>query len=295
MSNMEIGFISDIHLDFYVKPSLTGHKEEKAIEKFIDNELNLPESDILIIAGDTSHYNNQIVLLLQKILEKVQYDKIFITYGNHELYLISDKQESKYKTSKDKIIELKDLCNAIPNVHFLDGNVIEYRGIKIGGTAMWYDFSYGKKIFNLPKDKILEKWKDVMTDSTRIHGTDFIGIEEPKIYTYKKIKKYTFDPLKFFYEEYDKMMKIIEECDIFVSHVGPAVPTNLKPEYQNIDTSFYFFDGEHILNKDKAPKLWFFGHTHENYYFKINQTQLLCNPKGYKSEKLGNAVEIIDF
>ncbi len=290
---MKVAWISDTHTDFWVSGKLSGHKLLTAIENFVDEVLVPKEADILIFAGDNSHYNLQNQMMLQYIANKKMYKKIFITFGNHDMYLVSNSQESKYKKSWNKVLELKEMCEAIDTVEFLDGNIIEVDGVKIGGCGMWYDYSYGKKIANMDDFSMLQKWKATMNDANLIKGDDHLGLNDTRsMYGYGKMKIYSFDPLVFFDNEKEKMLKIIEDCDIFVSHIGPVVPPDIRPEYKNVVTGFYYFDGERYLWSDKAPKAYIFGHTHDRHEFKVNNTWLFCNPLGYKSEGTGAEIDV---
>lgn len=298
MKTFKVAFISDIHTDFYIKPQLDTHKLEDAMTDFIDNELVLKPADILVFAGDNSHYPKHNKLMLEMIAAKKMYKKIFVTFGNHDMYLVSNSQEHDFKTSWGKVENLKAICEAIDTVEFLDGNIVDVDGIKIGGCGMWYDFSYGIKNFGMNHFAMMHKWKDTMNDARLIKGTDYpkeINDSRAGIYGYGKMTTYTFDPIKFFEAEKEKMLKIIEDCDIFISHIGPVVPPSLKSEYQNVVTGFYYFDGEHYLWNEKAPKLWLWGHTHDQHDFKINNTWLMCNPLGYKSENTGNEISVVDL
>lgn len=177
----------------------------------------------------------------------------------------------------------------------LEEHVEEKTTITVAGACLWYDYSYGKKIANMDDFHMLQKWKATMTDSNLIKGDDHIGLNDARsMYGYGKMKIYSFDPLVFFEKEKEKMLKIIEDCDIFVSHIGPVVPPDIRPEYKNVVTGFYYFDGERYLWADKAPKVWFFGHTHDKTYFQVNNTTLLCNPLGYKSENTGVEIDVVD-
>ena len=264
---------------------------------FIDNNLCLKNADILVFAGDNSHYPKQNKLMLEMIVERKIYKKIFITFGNHDMYLVSNSLNDRYHFSKKKIEHFKQICEDIDTVEFLDGNIVEVDDVKIGGTGLFYDFSYGIKNFNLTKEKMIEKWKDIMNDSINISGLDDFGcdISFDNHGFYNKKTYYTFDPIKFFNIEKEKMLNIIKECNIFVSHIGPVVPPNIGIKHQRPETGFYFFDGEEYLMNDKAPKLWIFGHTHDNFDFKINNTHLMCNPLGYKSEGKHTEVVIVDL
>jgi hypothetical protein len=80
------------------------------------------------------------------IAQRKIYKKIFVTFGNHDMYLVSNAQRSKYQISWNKVKDLKQICECIDTVEFLDGNIIEVDGIKIGGAGMWYDMSYCKNL-----------------------------------------------------------------------------------------------------------------------------------------------------
>jgi predicted phosphodiesterase len=295
---MTVAFISDIHTDFYIPAKLSGHKLDAKMYEFIENELWLKDADVLVFAGDNSHYPQQNKLMLEKIAAKKMYKKIFVTFGNHDMYLVSNAQKSKFDTSWDKVMDLKAICDEIDTVEFLDGNIVEVDGVKFGGCGMWYDFSYAKQVFNMKHFDIMHKWKDTMNDANLIVGKDYppeINDSRTTMYGGYGFKTYTFDPMKFYKQEEEKMLKIVEECDVFISHIGPLVPPSLPTHYQNAVTSFYYFNGEWILNKEKAPKLWIWGHTHDQYLWKHNNTVLACNPLGYKSENKQAEVEVLDL
>lgn len=236
--------------------------------------------------------------MLEYLVSKKMYKKIFVTFGNHDMYLVSNSQRSKYEYSWDKVLELKEICKNIDTVEFLDGNIVEVDGVKIGGCGLWYDGSYAKKVFGYNDTRTLQLWKDNMNDANLIHGRDGNepGLNSSQgMYSYGKTKSYTFDPDLFFLKEKEKLMKIVYDCDIFVSHIGPVVPPTIRTQYKTPCTGFYYFDGEHILWDERAPKIWVFGHTHDRYEFKVNNSWLLCNPLGYKSEQTSTEIDVIDI
>jgi predicted phosphodiesterase len=300
--SFNVAFISDLHIDFYIKPKFDGKRLDDLMDKFIEDEMWLKNADILIIAGDNSHYPIQNKLMLEKIAAKKIYKKIFVTFGNHDMYLVSNSMRKKFATSWDKVMDLKKICDDIDTVEFLDGNIVEVDGVKIGGVGMWYDFSYGFEHYDITELQMMHKWKDAMTDPDLIVGKDRpSSINDSRYEAYAgygghgKFKIYTFDPIKFFKSEQEKLEKIIEDCDIFVSHIGPVVPPSLRDEYLDVTTAFYYFDGKKYLMSEKAPKLWTFGHTHDRHDFKVNNTHLVCNPLGYKSEAKNHEVAVVDL
>lgn len=53
---MKIAYISDLHLDFYIQPHASW---ERKMPRLLEELLPTEKADVLIIAGDLSHYNSQ--------------------------------------------------------------------------------------------------------------------------------------------------------------------------------------------------------------------------------------------
>ena len=300
--SFKIAFISDLHVDFYVPAGSNGYKLEKRMNDYIDNHLKLQNADILVFAGDNSHYPQQNATLLKLIANKKIYKKIFITFGNHDLYLISNNQKNQFKYSWEKVLFAKKLYSEIEGVEFLDGNVVDVDGFKIGGTGMWYDFSYGIDKHNHTEREMHELWNRFSNDANLIFGRDAPNTVTEKFdfhydsYGGRKREIHaSFNPLNFFKQEKEKMEKIIHEVDVFVSHVGPTIPPNLLPKYDRPEMGFYFFDGGEYLLAENSPKLWIFGHVHTRCNYKIGNTRLVCNPLGYKDQNLKHQTAVIDL
>jgi len=93
------------------------------------------------------------------------YKKIFVTFGNHDMYLVSNKQEHKYRKSWNKVLEMKEICEAIDTVEFLDGNIVEvpksyeaYNGFKE------LDLSSAKEKIGKIKFKTVQEMVDFLKD-----------------------------------------------------------------------------------------------------------------------------------
>jgi predicted phosphodiesterase len=241
------------------------HKQEFHIENLVNNILPEEPQDVLLIAGDIGHSNKQNAYML-KLLGKI-YKKVIVTFGNHDYYLVSKTQQNKYfRNSFNRVQEMKAKIDDIENVYVSDGEIIEHDGVKYSGTDMWYDGKLSNFEPNLTEDQIKEKWLYFMNDANYIYNM--------------KSYKFILD------EEIAKLEKNIENVDVFLSHVGPVLPKNIPAKYDDTNTRFFFFDGMKYLTAKAAPKIWVFGHTHEQYDFRIEKTDIICNPLGYPSENV---------
>ncbi|MGE7599622.1 metallophosphoesterase [Lysinibacillus fusiformis] len=135
---MNIDYMSDLHLDFYIDPE--GNQENYTAKTRAFLQKLLPEnlSEVLVLAGDISHFNQQSFDTLHFFSE--HYKQIFFVFGNHDYYLISKKQRRKYhETSNEREKELLEMVTALHNVHVLrDFAVFTYNSIRFAGSTSWY-------------------------------------------------------------------------------------------------------------------------------------------------------------
>jgi len=260
---MKIDILSDLHLDHWQKPHRTYVQGQLRRELTGLLDIN-PEVEVLIVAGDLGHYNHQAIILLKDIAKEFNYKKIFCTLGNHDLYLISGAQKKQYKNSsknrQDAWYNYKDPDGII---EILDGNIIEYKGIKFGGAMGWYDGSYMLEP-GMYDVNVIEEWKRTMNDSRLIYGMgDFYDI---------------------FIQEKPKIEKILD-ADVIITHFCPlSAPVAFQEQYRYQKSSkFYAFDGEKYLKKTDA-KFWVYGHSHGHHEFEVYGTQCIMNALGYPME-----------
>ncbi|MCE0453764.1 metallophosphoesterase [Brevibacillus sp. AF8] len=267
---MSKGFdlISDVHLDFWVKVENPPHKMIPQIKNFIKAILPETNHNVLVIAGDLGHYNWQNKILIEEL--KQIYEHILIVAGNHDYYLVSANQEKQYRgKSLNRVIEMKETCSSLTNVHFLDGDIVEIDGINYGGVGMWYDFSYGIKELGYSKEALYSKWWEIMNDSRLIKGL----LDKP----------FTFAD-----EEKKKLDGIIESSDVIITHVGG----DWSKADHDLVNSFYYFDGSPYFSKLKG-KVWCFGHTHQRSDYEANGCRFVDAALGYPGEgKRRSAVHI---
>ncbi len=247
---MKIGFKSDIHLDFWIK-------DLSEIDEFIKDVLNPQVSDVLILAGDIGHYNEQNVVLIEKLSK---YSKIFLTYGNHDLYLLPD-EKLKYSNSFKRLDDFKSMVSKIEGVYFFDGDLIEIDGVNFLGSAGWYDFSLGLK-HGYSLNYMRENWEIIMNDSRMIF---------PKI-----------DPVNFSFSHKEKLRANIQKADIVFTHVAPVY---ISCHNDLILDSFYSFYGYDLLEEN--VKYWIFGHCHKPMDFYEDIVRFISSPLGYPHIRTG--------
>jgi len=269
---MKIGYVSDTHLDFFVHPN-KNHK----IREYIQNILNPEGGDVLIVAGDISHYNTQTILLLEEL--STYYNQVLFTIGNHDLYLISKNLVNKYKyNSFSRIKELEDYFIDSKFIHFLNGSSIDINGVNFGGLPNWYD---------LPSQGHIDRWNNIMNDSNLIYE----GREHTIInYGYYSEKLSSFDTQAFRKIQEENFEKL-ENIDVLFTHICPCL---IDPENKNgphsSDDMFYMTDDIEKVKKTGA-KYVVYGHNHTSTSWSKDSIKFLTNSIGYPKEWMKNPIK----
>jgi len=256
---MTVAYTSDLHLDFYVK-----NAQERKLEIFLRTLLkDTPKADVIIIAGDISHYNSQSVAFL-KLLNKT-FKHVLVVGGNHECYNVSKNMNKKYTTPYARLEELVTLLADEKDIHYLDGSTIIIDGIKFGGAMGWYDGAYYYKYAQgMYGESIMSYWCNYTNDANLI----------PCLYNF----------MDMYDSEIIKVDEVLgEKPDVMVTHFCPTIQEEaIAPKYQGSRaTGFYCFEGTERM---KGIKYWVHGHMHDRLDTTINGTRLLRNPIGYPKE-----------
>ena len=265
---MKIAYCSDTHVDFALHKSTN----PEHLQYYIIDTLKPEPADIIVVAGDISHYNNQSIVLLNEL--KTYYPIVACTGGNHDLYLINSDQRYDYKgNSFKKLDEFKKMCKQNDIVYF-DGNTITINGIVIGGCMGWY---------RVPNTY---DWLRYMNDGHKIQRytppTGIYGSKEP-----------TFNPNEYFIEETNKIPK----CDVFVSHVAQVLHLDKHPNkrYEDSDYNMYYEADNIELLKKQGIQHHIFGHSHAKEEFEIDGIKCYTSSIGYQHEYLPHKIEILEI
>ena len=251
---MQIDYISDLHLEFYIEPE--GNQEQFTAKTHAFLQKLLPEKrgDVLVIAGDLSHFNQQSYDILYFF--NALYPKIFVVLGNHDYYLVSKKQNRKYHdNSMKRVQELLEMLAPLERVTVLKNfEVVDYNGKTFAGATNWYPLKTEeeKRLFQMRSN-----------DSVYIKVFNIKLTHEQEMYAYEKLS----------------------HVDCLITHVPPII---LQSHERFGNTACYL----NKLGAAKA-KLYIFGHCHEQAIYEKGDTMYAINALGYPKEKLARTIRSI--
>ena len=285
---MKIHYMSDLHVDHFIFDTSNSTKINRQIDEYfkITRIDKIPEDEryMFIIPGDLSNSNTVAKAFLLRLKELFRY--ILLVPGNHDLYLCSKSQASKYKfDSFNRIKEMKEFCT-VNNIYYLDGNIIEIDGKKFGGLGMFWDKSYYNYLEKreASDNEVLNFYDNYMNDSKFIMQ-GFESYKIPTTYGGNYLKT-SFNAIEFFEKEYKKLLDFndFDNIDVMITHYVPTIPHGIRTKYAlERGTTFYMFDGEKDIERI-TPKFWLFGHMHDKFDFIHKDVRFLCNPNGYPGE-----------
>lgn len=131
----KILFISDCHLR---KPEDNAFR---ALLKSIEAVVDMEEVEALLLGGDIADFANG----FQRVLGDLSVGlfsgiPILVVSGNHDVW--EQYWKHNYKdTSYIFFNEMPAICDAIPNVHWMEGKTMQFDNWLIAGTMAWYDYS----------------------------------------------------------------------------------------------------------------------------------------------------------
>lgn len=163
--------------------------------------------------------------------------------GNHEFY-------------GHRIATLRKEYNKVKKIKYLENDYIEIEDIKIFGCTLWTDF--------------------------KLFGDSFFAIKNAKRFMndYQFIKD--IKSQHFHRESVDRLKKFLKlpGKKVIVTHHAPSIQSIHTKWRMNALTPAFASNLEVII-RDYQPNLWIHGHTHDSCDYKINNTRIICNPRGY--------------
>lgn len=241
---MKIDYLSDLHADFWVKHNSNKYKWQRQTIDFLNTLFPKELGEVVVLAGDISHYNVQSYWILEYLSQ--HYQKVFFVVGNHDYYLINERQSKKYKhNSKNRVTELLEMLANLTNIVYLtDYQPYDYKGVTFAGATNWYSLKEpGEKVF----------YNTISNDSAAIKGFDIAIEHEKEMAAFKQLK----------------------HADILVTHI-PIITLDSHNKYK----STYCYLNE-LLPKGKHH---IFGHCHEQTEIVKANLHFHINAIGYTNE-----------
>jgi predicted phosphodiesterase len=215
------------------------------------------DSDLVILAGDIHVGEKGLEWILANIPDK----KVIYVLGNHEYY---------EKTMPKHTEKLKKLA-AGTNVSILENEKLLLGDMVFLGCTLWTDLQlFGNR------DAVRFEVESRMTDYRKIkHGPKFRRLR-------------AIDTMNFFSRSLiwltAELANHRQDKVIVVTHHAPSAQSIPEIHKQDMISAAYASNLEGFIRSNNIA-LWVHGHMHVNRDYKIRNTRVFCNAKGYPDEK----------
>jgi len=264
---MKVTLISDLHLEFA--------------------DLVLPGGDVLIIAGDLCEaksikknmYDSDTELtqfafedsqkrpdrFYRFILEEcsAKYRETIMVMGNHEHYGYRLEKTADYIRS-----QLPD------NVVLLDNDRHVIDGVLFLGSTMWTDINRNDPVTH-------QTLAYAMSDYRYITQQNPVNNSYHKLTT-QRTRHEHLKTVAYFEKSLQENRTGDKLPVVVVSHHAPST-LSISPEFQDNDkmNGGYCSDLSGMILDYPEIQVWVHGHTHDFFDYKLGDTRVLCNPRGY--------------
>lgn len=219
------------------------------------SKFDVPNSgyDVVVLAGDI-HLNDKGA---QWAKRKFPHVPVIYICGNHEFYHgdVSSVHQAIYEETENS------------NINFCENRTVTIDGVRFVCATLWTDFQItGEGLLA----KQLAKYS--MNDYRLIHNGD-------RTLSPDDTERFHFDSRRFIESE------INAQCspDMRTVVVTHHAPSHNSLRYERVDpryAPFYASSLDEMVIKSGA-KLWIHGHTHESADYRLGETRVVSNPRGY--------------
>ena len=265
---MRINVISDLHLEF--------------------SDLELPGGEVLILSGDVCEAKHvKAEYDVNNILneggpadgnfkrsdrytrffheECCKYNQVIYVAGNHEHY-----GHTFHKT----IPHLKEVLPA--NVKILEKEAFEYNGVLFLGGTLWTDMNNFDQLTLYHMKSMMNDYRQV-TMLNETNGAYHRLVPEHTTTEHVKTKEL----FKFFLAENRAKQNL--PVVVCTHHSPSKISTHPRYTHDVIMNGAYSSNLEEFILDNPEIRVWTHGHTHDVFDYKIGDTRIICNPRGYKN------------
>lgn len=257
---MNIQVFSDLHMDI-------NNDCEYFFEKkyFLENHAILPQTDVIIIAGDSNNDGYNTVDWIHDVMAKrlLSHQYLIYIFGNHEFYNRDIKSCYEYALARE----------TNPQVKFLHtGTSIVIDDVLFVGDVLWTDLKYGdnEPLNHMLISRYMNDYRCIVKEKK---STNFITTTETVELHHKHLQH------------------IINTCRehpgdiVIVTHHSPtALSINEKYIGKKANCGYVsdiLYNRPDLDDVFDKVKLWVHGHVHDSVDIDVFGIRVVANPYGY--------------
>ncbi len=218
------------------------------------------EADITVLAGDIRPGKSALTWIRNNFPEQ----PFIYVLGNHEFY----------GSAIPKLIDDFRKMTSGTNIHVFENDQLEFGGVRFLGCTLWTDFSlFGDAAVGG------RNAARIMNDYRRIR----VSPEFRKL-TGKDTARLHARSVRWLQEQLDSDVK---QPTVIITHHAPSSRSLDPAESEDLISAAYASNLDELVDASHA-KLWIHGHIHRPIRYKIGETLVVSNPRGYPNSLIGS-------
>lgn len=243
---------------------------------------NTDDADVLILSGDICVAKDLLELGSPMSKSEAIHDffkncsdefkQVIYIVGNHEHY---------HGDFRDTIRDLKYNLHYLQNLHILDKETVTLEGVTFIGGTLWTDMNGEDPMTLNTIGSMMNDFRCVKNSNKKVSFRDADGNFHERVAKFSPE-----DAVEDHKKMVDYIRHVVEGKDdqkfVVVGHHAPS-KLSTHPKYQNetLMNGGYSSTLDFFIEAHPQIKLWTHGHTHEIFDYVLNQTRIVCNPRGY--------------
>lgn len=218
-------------------------------------------ADAIIVAGDISEGAPEGMAFLRSAIPAST--PIITVLGNHEFYgraVVEERAAAAEAARQHGIMLLDDASAVIGGVRFI-------------GATLWTDFCLGGDGFQLLNMRAAQ---ERMNDYLRINLQKRPWrrfVPESSLALHRASRAFIWETLA----------QAFDGPTVVVTHHAPH-PRSIHGRFERDAVNPAYSSDQSALIERFQPSLWVHGHVHDSFGYRLGDTRIVCNPRGYGDE-----------
>jgi predicted phosphodiesterase len=191
-----------------------------------------------------------------------QFPHVIYIAGNHEFY------NGKFYAGIDY---LREECAKYPNVYFLENDTKVIDDVTFVGATLWTDMNKGDPLTMHAIEGMMNDFRIIRNDKRSfapMSARDVVGRHARTLQYFRSVLA----------EQHNRKF-------VVVGHHSPSFQSvHEMYQAQTLMNGGYHSDLSEFIMDHPQIKLWTHGHTHFPFDYKIGETRVVCNPRGYEND-----------
>lgn len=247
---MDIRILSDVHNEFGILhvPHMSGE-----------------EHMVCVLAGDigVAKQKSTYVDFVNDMADRHRH--VIYIPGNHEYYNGSINRA---------VSKIQENIGDRDNVSIFEHGVVEIDNVVFVCATLWTDMNRGDPMMMLEAQQVMNDYRKIRIGPSVADGYKRKFKPEDAVALHIKHKRFLFDEVKKAKAEGKKV--------VCVSHHAPTELSVSEKFHGNRLNGAYHSNLEYNI-VDSNPDVWVHGHTHVAFDYMLDDTRIMCNPRGYVS------------